>query len=358
MSEGYRSISDPDLTSVDEDKERASVSSAEMELSEVEAPRGVVIGNVKQRGSSMSSSDCQRIRVRYSDNSLERSEVSKMLENLKSLSSISMGQQNGSAHHHSNQQAPPSGKSSLKWTIGKKLKGGKSKESGGKAKKMSKGFHSSENILEQSQTNEVQGGGGVAGGCGEGEGNSNRSSSDSPQDSQPPQQQLHSPVPKKKNTTGIFGKKKKKTFNAVVPLQQRSPSPHDNAFDKEGSTPPPADTRQEEGQRSPTAENEDGASQKSGEGVSGIIDHAHPRKAEQASGIVFNLDTLVLPVNKNWTRCGYLWLRMKLPNGRYAWTHIVSWGGVSEGCVSFCVCVGICHRGHHHACFGSQFCCL
>ena len=38
----------------------------------------------------------------------------------------------------------------------------------------------------------------------------------------------------------------------------------------------------------------------------------------------FNLLTLVQPENENWVKCGYLWLRMKLPNGRYAWTHIVS----------------------------------
>ena len=327
MTEGYRSISDPDLTSVDEDKERASISSAEMDLNEAEVPQGAIIGSVKQRGASMGSSDGHRIRVRYSDNSLERSEVSKMLENLKTMSSIGMGQQNGSArnnHHHDNQQAPPSGKSSSKWTIGKKLKGGgKSKESGGKAKKMSKGFHSSEDILEQSESSKVQGGGGVAGGRGEGDPSSNRSSSDSPQDSQPSHQHS-SPVPRKKNTTGIFGKKKKKA-SPVVPFHH-SPSPQDDAFDKEGSTPPP-DILQEEGQSSSTAENEGRATPKSAEGMLSVVDHAPSRKAEQVvvgGGVQFNLDTLVLHLNQNWIKCGYLWLRMKLPNGRYAWTHIVS----------------------------------
>ena len=38
----------------------------------------------------------------------------------------------------------------------------------------------------------------------------------------------------------------------------------------------------------------------------------------------FDLEGLVKPVDKNWTKCGYLWLRMKLPNNHYAWTHIVS----------------------------------
>lgn len=38
----------------------------------------------------------------------------------------------------------------------------------------------------------------------------------------------------------------------------------------------------------------------------------------------FDLQGLVKPVDENWTKCGYLWLRMKLPNNHYAWTHIVS----------------------------------
>ena len=38
----------------------------------------------------------------------------------------------------------------------------------------------------------------------------------------------------------------------------------------------------------------------------------------------FDLDGLVKPVDENWTKSGYLWLRMKLPNNHYAWTHIVS----------------------------------
>ena len=38
----------------------------------------------------------------------------------------------------------------------------------------------------------------------------------------------------------------------------------------------------------------------------------------------FDLQRLIVPVCKSWLRCGYLWLRMKLPNNRYAWTHIVS----------------------------------
>ena len=46
-----------------------------------------------------------------------------------------------------------------------------------------------------------------------------------------------------------------------------------------------------------------------------------------------HLHSLVAPVPKGWVQCGYLWLRMKLPNNRYAWTFIVS------ECVCVCECV-------------------
>ena len=53
----------------------------------------------------------------------------------------------------------------------------------------------------------------------------------------------------------------------------------------------------------------------------------------------FDLEGLVKKVDENWIKCGYLWLRMKLPNNHYAWTHIVSFiGGVS---VQVYVCDGI-----------------
>ena len=39
-----------------------------------------------------------------------------------------------------------------------------------------------------------------------------------------------------------------------------------------------------------------------------------------------DLRSLVLPVPKPWSMCGYLWLRMRTQNNRYAWTHIVRLG--------------------------------
>ena len=38
----------------------------------------------------------------------------------------------------------------------------------------------------------------------------------------------------------------------------------------------------------------------------------------------YNFQKMVLPVPNSWVKCSYLWLRMKLPNNRYAWTYIVS----------------------------------
>ena len=48
-----------------------------------------------------------------------------------------------------------------------------------------------------------------------------------------------------------------------------------------------------------------------------------PRK-ESISPESSHLHSLVLPIPESWVQCGYLWLRMKLPNNRYAWTYIVS----------------------------------
>jgi len=49
--------------------------------------------------------------------------------------------------------------------------------------------------------------------------------------------------------------------------------------------------------------------------------------------VSYNLQKLVQPLPKAWIKCGYLWLRMKLPNNIYAWTYIVS--------VTFTLSVGI-----------------
>lgn len=53
--------------------------------------------------------------------------------------------------------------------------------------------------------------------------------------------------------------------------------------------------------------------------VSGPMMSSGKRENERSN---YNLQKLVSPLPKSWTKCGYLWLRMKLPNNIYAWTYI------------------------------------
>ena len=48
------------------------------------------------------------------------------------------------------------------------------------------------------------------------------------------------------------------------------------------------------------------------------------RQTEESPDGVIDLQKLIEPIPENWIKCGYLWLRMKLPNNRYAWMYIVS----------------------------------
>ena len=74
------------------------------------------------------------------------------------------------------------------------------------------------------------------------------------------------------------------------------------------------------------------------------------REKREAEGMSYNLQGLVLPLPKAWTKCGYLWLRMKLPNNIYAWTYIVSGvcvcGACVRACMRACVCVCVDHNTH------------
>ena len=60
-------------------------------------------------------------------------------------------------------------------------------------------------------------------------------------------------------------------------------------------------------------------SEEQGDIVSPPVEREGVARSESA-----HLHSLVAPVPKGWVQCGYLWLRMKLPNNRYAWTFIVS----------------------------------
>ena len=169
--------------------------------------------------------------------------------------------------------------------------------------KKNKAFLSSDNFLEQSTSSILSASADK----------DERSSSGSPQE-------IHSPVPKKKNGTGIFKISRKKKHSLPI---RPTPSPLEDPFG--GSDSPPA-----------ILHSSDNGHVIGGE-VGGILAEDSPRHhvvslpvhpadegVRQEPDANFNLQTLVQPVNENWVKCGYLWLRMKLPNGRYAWTHIVS----------------------------------
>ena len=96
-------------------------------------------------------------------------------------------------------------------------------------------------------------------------------------------------------------------------------------------------------------------SEEQGDNVSSPVQREGVARSESA-----HLHSLVLPVPKGWSQCGYLWLRMKLPNNRYAWTFIVSllgvwkwWGrgergGKEGGGGGLCVCLQNCMKKLDH----------
>ena len=84
-------------------------------------------------------------------------------------------------------------------------------------------------------------------------------------------------------------------------------------------------------------------SEEQGDNVPSPVQREGVARSESA-----RLHSLVLPVPKGWSQCGYLWLRMKLPNNRYAWTFIVS----------LCVCGGGGGRGRRGREGGKETVCL
>lgn len=310
LTESCRSVSDPDLTS-STDKERCSTSSGEVDM---ENPMG---DQLAMREESLGRKDKPPYKVRYSDNSLERPEVNQILDRLESISDTVLlpGERGGSAN---------GGVGTGKWrsVLLKQKNKHRHHKDIQRIKKTSKTFHSSEDILEQSSSMDREKEG-------------RRSSSGSPQE-------VHSPIPKKKTSTSIFklSKRKKHALSLHAPSTVDSPSAGGGGGaggagggGKDKSNSPPA-------QSSSAVSNFDGAQIISNEFVSGpLLDGGEdvspkhhvvsfPVHAEKESKVQaatnFNLQTLIQPANKNWVKCGYLWLRMKLPNGRYAWTHIVS----------------------------------
>lgn len=309
LTESCRSVSDPDLTSSMDKGERCSTSSGEVELE---------VGGAVVRDSSSSSMPRQRLRgsekgkppynVRYSDNSLERSEVKKILDGIESMSeSMEQPLDNGGILG-----------SGAKWKsvlpTSKSKKNHKHHKDIQKIKKTSKIFHSSDDVMDQLQ------GSGQHGQHGGGDKEGRRSSSGSPQE-------IHSPVPKKKNGTGIFKLSKKKKHS--IPLRP-TPSPLDDNPFSGADSPGVGGNSSENGHSLVFVNDMPGVYPLEGDEVSpkhhtvSLPVHQVEADRQQEVDANFNLQTLIQPVNKNWVKCGYLWLRMKLPNGRYAWTHIVS----------------------------------
>ncbi len=314
LTESCRSISDPDLTS-SLDKERCSTSSGEVELE----MSGSVVRDSSSSVSVVSRGGSSKVRppyynIRYSDNSLERSEVKKMLDSIAGMSDTVLlpGEQllaNG---------VVAGGGGKRKHGLSSKIK--KSHKHIQKIKKTSKIFHSSDDLMDQ-----ISSSGHHGYSTGDKDKDGRRSSSGSPQE-------IHSPVPKKKNGTGIFNLSKKKKKHSI-PLRP-SPSPLEDPF---GSSDTVGGTGGNYGSSEnghglifvndmPGVHPLEGEESPKHHTVSLPLHHVETDRQQEVDAY-FNLQTLVQPVNKSWTKSGYLWLRMKLPNGRYAWTHIVSLRG-------------------------------
>lgn len=302
LSESCRSVSDPDLVS-SLDKERSSVSSGEGDGGEGGRNSRTLSTNGHNE---VMRNGRQRLpyNVRYSDNSLDRSEVNTILDGLQNMSGNTVLPGERPSTNASSSGAPTynTAVSKLKGVISKSKGKHKTKE---KKLSIARGFQSSENLEKDCRN----------------------SSSTSPQD-------VEGPFSKKKSSTGKLKNTKKKNSKSIIissPIIP-PPSPQEEPFTKEVSFSPP-------GQPDPSVVDNEGQGLVNGHASpsSATSDDASPKHIHVVSNPIgvkqqletdshFNLQTLVQPVNKSWLKCGYLWLRMKLPNlpGRYAWTHIVS----------------------------------
>ena len=330
--DNFRSISNPDLLS-SVDKERCSVSSGDIDLMEP-SPDILVVGGVeprKLRGPKTGGDRVTRNRNRKKKMILKPSNTDVCLAKsdvkiLEALGPMMNSVENGMTNCSGGSESIGGGGGGGKWKLGGKIRNKLNKQpKETQSVKAVLTMQSSDDLLEQSLT--------INDGAVDKE--ILRSSSDSPQE-------IPSPVPRKKIVTGIFKKKRKN--NSSTSLTATSSS-QDDAFIKDASPPLPLPVSappsflphhvQEVGVW--TNSGHSGDHHSPGDDLS---PYSQPQqkhivsypitsatfgsgKKEQAD-VIFDLQSLVLPENKNWVKCGYLWLRMKLPNGRYAWTHIVS----------------------------------
>lgn len=147
-----------------------------------------------------------------------------------------------------------------------------------------------------------------------GSGDEDRSSSSTPPEGQSPV------MPRKgKHSSGLFRIGRRKGKNVVAKLKASASHPEKlgQEFKDPSLSPPPVDNDIElfadGGGRLPRRDPSHKVSR--------------PLMKEQRKDgqvVSYNLQKLVASLPKAWTKCGYLWLRMKLPNNIYAWTYIVS----------------------------------
>ncbi len=146
-------------------------------------------------------------------------------------------------------------------------------------------------------------------------GDEERSSSGTPPDGQSPV------MPRKSKASGLFRIGRRRGKDTITKLKPSASQPEKlgqefPVLKEEPLSPPPTHNGHEDlFERGRVLRRNRDPSHK----VSGPLIKDH--KEKQAS---YNLQKMVLPLPKAWTKCGYLWLRMKLPNNIYAWTYIVS----------------------------------
>ena len=214
--------------------------------------------------------------------------------------------------------------------LAKAIKKAKAKQKGREEKKLrktSKAYGSADDIVDD-HSSEMQ--------------EMGRSSSGSPQENTSPY------FPRKSNKSSIFRRKNKQKGKASPQVLKKSPSPDNRDKEKDSSSKEPSLSPTAQSSSHDLIPNDTSVPLSNGHTTyektstpteSSLPQHSssfslphvvsNPRmvkkKEEEDESVNFNLQTLVNPLPEGWVKCGYLWLRMKLPNNRYAWTYIVSY---------------------------------
>ena len=145
-----------------------------------------------------------------------------------------------------------------------------------------------------------------------------------------------SPLFPRKGSKGVSGgifKRAKETLRhrgenpSSLPSQDQKPGKSNGVTITRADSPEDLDLLQAKAPRNKSSSREDlkGRSPQASPCISPVV-----RKRSNDSVTSQDVNILIDPVNPNWIKSGYLWLRMKLPNNRYAWTFIVSVGVVCQ----------------------------